>query len=81
MRTIFRIVCQTFACIGFGTNIVFTFMFKMEGGPEMVARMFEVSHPPYMWVMLTTILCFMGTVVLTFGNASELTEKKKEVKS
>ena len=78
MKTTILIVCQTFACMGFGVNIVCMGILYIDGGGEILAKLFELPYPPVIEVVIMTALCFVGTVSLTLGNISSLTAKKRE---
>jgi hypothetical protein len=79
------IILQTISAIGFGVNLVFSMiLMTVPNGHQIVADILETHNPPVMAIGLMTVICGMGTVLMTFSNAantiwkeSYLEEKKQ----
>jgi len=79
-KSAFLIVCQTLASIGFGLGVMSVGIMQVDGGSQVLARLYEASTVPYMQIFAMLIICTMGTLGITAGNIMS-TEMKTETKT
>lgn len=77
MKPAIMIICQTLATLGFGVNLILALiMTRLPNGHKIIADFLEIPNPPVMQIVFMTMICLMGTILITYANVTNMTWKK-----